>query len=118
MPYTDIVTALPKIYSDAKVVREFFDPITYSDDDVIPLSTQLRRNYLFSGNIGQANVVVLYKNDIEFRDSLWFHRSFYHGEDIIEFKIEQTDLTIYPIEDEAEAAASGFLTQRLMQSTL
>ena len=59
MPYTDIVAALPKIYSDAKVVREFFDPTTYSDNHVIPLSTQLRRNYLFSSNIGQANVIVL-----------------------------------------------------------
>ena len=104
MPYTDIVAALPKIYSDSKVVQQFFDPITYSDDDVIPLSTQFRRNYLFSSSLGQANVVELYKNDIEFRDSLWFHRSFYHGEEITEYKIEQTDLTIYPIEDEAAAA--------------
>ena len=99
-------------------MREFFDPITYSDEDVIPLATQLRRNYIFSGTIGQANVIVLYKNEIEFRDSLWFHRSFYQGQDLTEYKIEHTDLTIYPIQGEEQSAVDGFLKQRLIQSTL
>ena len=58
------------------------------------------------------------RDEVEFKDSLWAHRSFFIGERFKTYTVDQSDFSVYPVLDEDTTKNVGFIRYRCIQSTM
>lgn len=115
--YDDVLGKLNSISSNVQLVRKFFAPDQYADDEVLPLAVTFQSNKLNS-LLSQVQDLNIAQNHIVFKPNWFNNRLPGAGSEFFTYYIESNSYGVEPIVDQQTSPQNGFVNYKLRQASI